>query len=539
MAYEIYYVNDFTGGENTEAAPDQLLESQVLISENCDLPLRGGLVKRKGCGVVDDTFPDVVLRLIPFSYIDSFDEVINDILALCMDMSLYSIKNPTYPVYDWGSWHIDYEVVGGVCYLIGNDNYVVWDGETFTTVTNVETDSNLAVIRKCRFIEQRGQRIFVAGNEDNPNSLYFSEVGDPTYFKAVSEILAITDNGESISAVKEFFGALVVFKPTAIYAWNGYDPTNDVTFQRLATSAGTRSYRTVQYVDGMLLYLSDDGIYALKGTYENVIVTEKMTPNSTQKFRNIYRPTDYEMDCGVVHVPSYTSPSHAIVYEGKYILSVVTGSTWMWGEVNPPTDDNPDYPFKKHDAVYVLDIDALAVGVKQVRTYTNWYVNSWAVSDSTGELFGALDCRVGERDNIGVVRRHFVGYSDEGTAYTLLLRTSAIHLGDPIRRKKFRYGYVWARQFEDIYGSDVVVNVYVDYVKVVNDVEIDESGVWDSEDAKWDISKYDFVDLVSRRIAAKKRGKRIIFEITDSSLNQSLQIYGVGVEYKIKKPEKN
>ena len=538
MAYDIFFTNDFTGGENTEAAPDQLAENQVLTAENCDLPLRGGLVKRKGCEVLDDTFPDVVLRLIPFSYINGTGDSVNDILALCLDKKLYSMQDPTTSVYNWGSWHIDYEVVGSKCYLIGNDDYVVWDGTTFASVTNAQPDSNLTIIKKCRLIEQRGQRIFVVGNETNPNSLYFSEVGDPTYFKAVSEILAVTDNGESISALKEFFGALVVFKPSAIYAWHGYDPTTDVTFQRLAATAGTRSYRTVKYVDGMLLYLSEDGIYALKGTYENVIVTEKMTPNSTGKFREIYSPADYTVAGEVLHVPSYMSPSHAVVYDGNYILSVVTGDTWMWGEATPPVTSDPDYPFKKHNAIYTLGLDALAIGVRQVRTYTNWYVNSWAIPDSTGELYGALDCRTGERTNIGVIRKHFVGYADEGLAYTMTLKTYAMHIGDPIRRKKFRYGYVWARQFEDIYGSDVMVNAYVDYLKVVSDVEIDESGVWDANDTAWDFSKFDFVNLVSRRVIVKKKGKRIIFEMVDNSVGQRLQIYGVGVEYKIKKPEK-
>lgn len=542
MAYAVAYINDFTGGENTEAAPDQLTENQVLLAENVELPLRGGFIKRKGCeNITGAQYPYRVMRLIPFSYIDAGAPVYVT-LALCDDGKLYRSDAPTVAVYTWGDIHLDYEVVGKKCYLIGAGKYMVWDGLTFSAVTNVNADSNLTVIQKCVLIEQRGQRLFVTGNPDNPNSLYFSEIGDPTYFKTTSEILAVSDDADVITAIKEFFDALVVFKTRAIYAWSGYDPNTDVEFNRLATTAGTRSYRTVQYVDDKLMYLSDDGIYALTGTYKNVINTTKLTLNSTRLIRDIYRPKPIEHAGVTTQIPNYWSPNHAVVYDGKYILSVVTGPTWKAASNAPvPDPEDPeyaDYPMKVHDATYIIDLDALAAGVSQFRRYTGWAVNSWCVDERTGDLLGALDTVTTDTGNIGRVRKYFVGYSDAGVAYTVRLRTAAQHQGDPIRRKKYRYAYVWARQYEDIYGSSLAVRAYVDYTDITRDVEIDESGIWDAEDTLWDASKFDFVDLVTRRIAVKARGKRIIFEFTSTAVDEQLQVYGIGVEYKVKKPER-
>lgn len=537
MAYDISYVRDFTGGENTVSAPDQLLDSQVLAAENVDILLRGGFQKRLGSAVDGQSFVTDPVRIIPFSYLSGTDRV-NKMLYLCADGNMYLGTAPTVVAYAWGNgYHVDYEVVNNKCYLIGGGKFVVWDGSTFAAVTNSETDSNLTTIAKCNLLEQRGQRLFASGNPEAPNKLYFSEVGDPTYWKTVSAINAISDDDDTITAIKEFFDALVVFKKRSIYAWSGWDPTADVEFNRLAVASGTRAYRTVHYVGDKLLYLGDDGLYALKGTYKNVIVSERLSNYHTPEFRNIYRPVDVVFTGVTTKVYDWYNPTHAIVYEGKYLLSTVQGASWLWpSNASPPADPlDPRYPYVSNTDIFVLSLDALDAGTVQITTYKGWEIAAFAVHPFTGYLLGA---RCIDRASYNPRSlRLFTGYDDEGSAYTMRLKTAPQAQGEPVKRKKYRYGYVWMRQYESGTSSMDVI-AYVDYAEVTNPVEADESGVWDESVADWDVSKWDFIDLVTRRISVKKRGKRVVFEFVDSNKDQPLLVYGLGIEYRTKKPEK-
>ena len=45
--------------------------------------------------------------------------------------------------------------------------------------------------------------------------------------------------------------------------------------------------------------------------------------------------------------------------------------------------------------------------------------------------------------------------------------------------------------------------------------------------------------MVSKRFRIKERGKRLIIELRDNGLDHNVELYGLGVEYKVKKPDKN
>lgn len=530
MAYDIAYITDFTGGENTVSAPDQLLPNQVLAAQNVDLPLRGGFTKRLGSVAATTGFPAAVVRLIEFEYISGADRV-RKLLALCADGNMYLSTTPTVVAYAWGNaYHCDYEVYRNNCYLIGGGKFVVWNGLTFNTVTNAAVDSNLITIAKCQLIEQRGERLFAAGNAEEPNTLYFSEVSDPTYWKVISAINAVTDDADTITAFKEFFDALVVFKTRAIYAWNGWDPNDDVVFNRLGASCGTRAYRSVQYVGNKLVYLGDDGLYALNGTYKGVIATERLTPYHTPEFKTIYRPA--------APTPAFYNPTHACVFDGKYLLSTVQGAAWLWSGAVPGDGTlNPLYPYVSNTDVLVLNVDALllADNLVQISTYKGWNVSSWCPSFA-GVLYGAQG-RSPAVPSSGAIRQYQIGYNDAGDAYTVYVKTSPQAQGEPVKRKKYRYAYVWMRQFL-AEPSNMDVTAIVDYNEITTEIDPDESGVWDKDDPTYDIAKFDFIDLVTRKLPVKKRGKRLMFEFEDTSIDQALQVYGIGVEYRIKKPEK-
>jgi hypothetical protein len=127
----------------------------------------------------------------------------------------------------------DYVIYKYKLYILSNNQFLVYDGNAINDVVNTELDSNLLNIRKCKYIEQRGERLFAAGNPDDSNALYYTEPGEPAYWKVDNVIQAITADADKITGLKEYHGALLAFKERAVYAWFGYNPTVDVEFQKL------------------------------------------------------------------------------------------------------------------------------------------------------------------------------------------------------------------------------------------------------------------------------------------------------------------
>lgn len=499
MPYNFYYLFDFTGGVNTASSIDNLLENELLIAENVELSQRGGFRRRTGISEYANIGSSRIERLIEFEYYDTGTQSrVNKKLAL-MNGDLIDIDTQTVLTSGLGN-HVSFEVFNDKLYILGNGLYKVYDGSTLSDVTNSETDSNLDAIKRCKYLVQRGQRFFVAGDPENPNLLYFSEVGDPTYFKTTSIVKAVTDDGDVITGLKEFHGALLVFKSRAIFAWFGYDPATDVQFQRLNVHTGTKAHRTIQYVGNSLFFLGEDGVYALVGTYKDVISTIKISKNINELVKQINHKEPYEEN----------TPC-AVYYDGKYMLSVSTGE-----DVNV------------NDTIYVFHKNLFDTNESESWVvYTGWNISDFLLARD-GTLYSASS-------STGRIHLHEDIYNDLGNGIALKMKLKPLSIKAPVHNKKFRRGYVVMKQHENT-NSSVNITCTVDYRENSQTVTPDESLVWDYRN--WDEAYWDFTDVVTRKFDIKDKGKRLIIEFYDDTVDQALEIYGIGIEYKIKKPDR-
>lgn len=501
MAYDYYNIFDFSGGINTTSSLDNLLDNELVVAENIELSQRGGFKRRKGISEYKNLGTSKIDRLVEYEYYDtSSQERVVKMLALT-NGDLIDMDTEASLVSGLGS-HAVFEVFNDKLYILGNGLYKVYDGETVADVTNGESDSNLDVIKRCNYLVQRGQRLFAAGDPQNPNLLYYSEVGDPTYFKTTSLIKAVTDDGDIITGLKEFHGALLVFKARSIFAWFGYDPLNDVQFQKINVHTGTKAYRTIQYVDDNLFYLGADGVYALIGTYKDVISSVKVS----NKIDSLIEQ--------VKHIEPFNENSPcAVYYEGKYMLSV-------------PVEQEGE-----NNIVYVFDNNIFKT--KQTEcwvVYTGWKISEFLLTlDNT--LYSGSSVT-------GLVHLHDDGYNDLGGAIEVKVVLKPLATEAFVHNKKFRRGYVALRQFTS-YSSSFDLTCKVDYKeKTITNISPDESLTWDISNRLWDVSKWDFTELVTRRFDIKEKGKRLTLEIYDNSVDYALEIYGFTIEFKIKKPDR-
>lgn len=373
------------------------------------------------------------------------------------------------------------------------------------------SDSNLATIQKCKYLMQRGQRLFAAGNFEAPNILYYSEVGDPTYFKEDSLVQAVTDDGDVITALYEFHGSLVVFKERAIFAWFGFDPTTDVEFQRLSVPTGTAARRTIKNVDNVLFFLGIDGVYALTGLEKEYISAYNVTKHVSSWFNG---------DTPIVNAEDPYHNRHCAVYRnGIYYLSVARTTA------------------SQNDSVLVLygerRRDDMSVPVVE---YTGWNVNSMLFSLDGTMYLGSS----GNDGKLFTYGEEYL-YDDVDSAIIVDVGLSAMEGPDDteayrVHRKKFRRGYIRLVQHGDS-TSHVTVKMHMDYSDREEEVSPDESGYWG--DSNWGECYWGFSDIVTRRFNVKETGLYLLIDLYDDTPGEPLTVLGLSVERKIKKPSRS
>lgn len=511
MAYDILSMFDFSGGVNQSVAIDNMAANELQRGENIDLYARGGFSSRDGIDLDKQVGEGRIDKILELEYINPDNKRVLKRLVFTggklLDYDTGDVVKDNIGAY------VDYEVYKNKMYLLANEKYWEYDGTTIKEVTCTETDSNLDIVKKCKYIAQRGQRLFATGHPTQPNALFFSEPGRPEYFKQLSVVNATTDDADVTTGLKEYHGALLVFKTRSIFAWFGYDPKSDVEFQRLNTHTGTRAINTVINVANYLFFLgSDNRVYALLGREKDVISTVDIGKNINPMLDKIVYKADHSLN-----------PHCAVYIHDKYLLSVPT--------------DNPDVC----DLVVVLygnrirqDYSAPAV------IYTGWNVNCWihSLDDTLYSGSGIAN---------GNIYKHFTGaLSDNGEDIPVVMRTAYMDskLSDTeyIKNKKYRRGYLVLKQYIEIKTGTIKITPYVDGVLAtsmtgeITEVSPDEALIWDLRE--WDIHNWDYAEVVTRRFDIRAKGKRMEIEFTTSINGTKLEVYGFGIEFKIKKPDR-
>lgn len=504
---------EFLGGQNSAAAPDNLSNNEVRDLRNMDVVVRGSV--RTRWGTVAKTWPCFAgLSGVKIMRTGEFATTAGTLVkvALTSAGNLYKSDNAT-PILTGCGAHMDYTVYNNKMYLLTKNSYYVYDGATITEVTNGQGDSQLATAKKCKYISARAERIYMAGNPDAPNTLYYSQVGDPTYFKTGTFMVqAASSDGDAISGLKEFNEALLVFKARGVWGWFGYSVTTDVKFVKLNIHNGTKAYRTVQNVNNLLFYLGEDGVYAMRGTQSGSIDTVKVTMNIDDRFEKLYMPQN-----------GYESSACAVYAEGKYYLSYCVNT----GEVGQDLTVNNR-----------LAVCHAAAGLENNRLPWSYYDNLYF-----NDVLNSADGTVYYAKHDAAVQYTYAedAYDDMGVPFTFVFEGKDYDAGSPIHIKKYKEA--WTVMKQDT-ASDTVFDgeVFVDYRKIeYPDISAAESLVWDK--GNWDEQKWDWIDTLTKYLSISKTGIRIRLRLTGTTSAEypknRLFLYGQAFRYKVKKPYKD
>ena len=465
---------------NEVASPEELQDNELQEAENVIYDEAGGISKRKGIKKVNETAYDTnpINRLIDYS---KKEQLLVASGTTLREIDGTVITDGTDPVV-FKNTNFGWEVFSdGKLYLVNGDNYYVYDGEKCTEVTPHDSTS-LDHIKRCKYLVQRGQRLFAAGDPQNPNTIYFSEIGAANHFPDLNTIDAISDDNDVIMGLTEFHQAMVAFKKHHIYSWFGWNPEEDVRFDKINVHTGAVSFLTIKRVYNFLFYMGEDGVYALHGLEPDYISSNNLTDEVLK--RRFSGLIDTDKAC-------------AAFYDGKYFLSVKTEGT-------------------SNDLVLVYDFVR-----KAWSPWTGWKASSFAVYEN--QLY------IGSSETGQVYEQHDK-YNDDGKAIHYKLKTKPFPCNYPLQYKKFNYFNLFVG--EDAENNEIVVTLLCDnkYIQLMNNVQLNTvrvpgANMFDEEVPEGRTRLY----YKKARILAKSLRVQVLIE--NNEVNEPVTIYGIGFQF--------
>jgi hypothetical protein len=115
-----------------------------------------------------------------------------------------------------------------------------------------------------KYFETYHERLWGAGDTDNPSYVWYSEIGKPEAYGDLSYIPTL--DGETVTGLKRCGDQLIVFCAQATYAIQGFNQA-DFEIVKLDPSIGCISHHSIVNIQETLWFASEIGVYTYNGAF--------------------------------------------------------------------------------------------------------------------------------------------------------------------------------------------------------------------------------------------------------------------------------
>lgn len=367
---------------------------------------------------------------------------------------------------------------------------------TYETKTQGKNnDCNIDAIKKCTIfcVHQGSHRVFAAGNPED-SGLFFSEIGNGTYFKSdINKVYPSANGYGTVTAMTNLSDALIVSYESGWYSWTGTTPLTDAMWKPLNIPYGCVNPRTLCLTPNSFTFLARDGLYCVSAAIlsddyillESKSIIKKLSENVVEKTIEEFKNKKL---------------CEGIFYENVYLLTYSTNG------------ETCDRVLK-----YEWDTQSFTL-------VTGWQVNRW-ISDPEDLYFASYH----------YVLKAFQGYSDIDTTtgkekpINLHVKTKEYHFGTPMSNKVAQLiGFIF--QQHDEIDSSVNITVHAGYETYkLKSQDLAESlmyrrkwgKVWGYREA---IVKVAEIVMVSNTFQ---------IELSNSSIGDPVTLIGIGFVYEV------
>lgn len=369
-------------------------------------------------------------------------------------------------------------------FAIGEDTLIIEDGISTTAPYKWAGSGNAAALGgsppNCTMVAYHKRHAFCAGNNSNPSTLYFSDLGDiEDWTGGLSGNVPIeTNDGSIIRALVPGFDSLYVFKDDSIWRLSGDDKDN-FQLQRMISDTGTLSKNGAALFGSDIFFISDQGDFYL---YDGSVRLQKLS----NKIQGTLDNSNFDR----------FQYSQVTVFDEDLYASISSIGSSV------------------HDTLMVLDTFGLAW-----TKFTGFDANALTVADDgNGKdvlIFG---------DYAGFVYQYPEGTDDAGDAIATNYTTKWYLFPDLSINKTFEKLYIFANQAGDY---SITVDVSEDFNLTGASLTMDINGtssLWDS--ATYDVDSYGDQNLIVGELEPNLEGKFFRIKFYNSGVDEPIEIKG-------------
>lgn len=190
-------------------------------------------------------------------------------------------------------------------------------------------------------------RLWVGGQVDDPQTVYFSDLQDPSEWQTGTsgylDISAVIPTGDPITALAQYNNFLIIFCRRSIVVYSGADDPATLTLADVITGVGCIARDSVQSVGGTdILFLSETGVQSLQR-----VIQEKSLP-----FRDVSKNVRDTLMSDVVgeieanikavysasdafYLLALPSTGNTYCFDTRGILENGASRATIWRDINP------------------------------------------------------------------------------------------------------------------------------------------------------------------------------------------------------------
>ena len=486
-------ITNFSGGLNSAAAGLNVRDNEASDLQNIDFDVFGSFRKRNGYETLNSSaFNSGATNTGLFQYLgstgtDKLVGVFGDTIARMDDLD--------------GTWD---DITGGLTVTAGNNNLVSfsqlndimigtnnvdapfqWNGSGNASAAGIPTG-----LTRAHFTAVWNNFAFYAdvtiSGTLHPTRLYWSNFQDPGTWTSTDFANINRNDGQAITGIFPLGDRLVIFKERSIWlAFFTGDSDIPFVFQPSVSNVGCASGYSIQEVQNGLVFLSQDGIYFFDGN-NSLKLSDRINTTLLGFARNRFQ---------------FASSAY-LKSQNRYYLSFTTsGGT-------------------EHNRVIIWDSINNAFSV-----YVGYNANAFTILFTSGEE------RIYFGDYAGFSYRADTGLNDnpEGTmtAIDAFFKTKWFEYGDILTTKGILHATIFHRISTAMltfgYGFDFDDgDQFQDLIFIGTSAAVYGSAVYDL-----DTYAREGGDVIRRDLSG--RGRVIRFTFSNSNLNETFQIDGLGM----------
>lgn len=363
---------------------------------------------------------------------------------------------------------------------------------------STESDSDLLPVHKCKFIEvhPESQRFFVGGNPEDVSCIYFSESGNPGYFKMTNKLYPTGGEGQ-VRGLFTISSSLLVGYSKGWWAYTGIDETN-WRWHKIPIPYGVSNNSVTVLSPSSVMFFNQEGIFKMS----SALVDYNIVVNSEDVlFTNVTSGKVEEL------IRSIKNHEHtrATFNNNKFYLA--------YSETEGA---------RTNDKVVVYDFE-----LNSFVRYTGLKINCFRRKQDGTVYFGS-------KNYIMRFHKTLMNDVDETGAVVpiqLNVKTKRYSFDSPFNIKLFHRFFISTTQGVDI-GNILKLRLKIDYsVTDTYDVDLNnESFIWGI--SPWG-KLWGVADLGAAEVSLRKKGRRVQAIFSGNIVNTKNTVVINGIAYDI------